>query len=129
MDTSVWLDFYEKRGKNCEAALILITKLIEKDSILVYSDLVIRELRHLGYSQNEINMVLGIAKPNNLRRVHIHKSDLVLAKRLALQRGIPKNDALHAILARNSCAELVTTDCHFERLRDMVQSKSPGDFT
>jgi predicted nucleic acid-binding protein len=49
-DTSIWLDFYEKRGKNGEVALELINKIIRGEKVIFYSDIVVRELKRLGFS-------------------------------------------------------------------------------
>lgn len=54
-DTSIWIDFYEKRGKNGEHALQLIMKIINRNWRLAYSDLNIKELKHLTYGNDEIN--------------------------------------------------------------------------
>lgn len=40
-DTSIWLDFYEKRGKNGEAAIKLINKIIKEKDIILYSQLIV----------------------------------------------------------------------------------------
>ena len=36
IDTSIWVDFYEKRGENGESALKLILKIIEEDLKINY---------------------------------------------------------------------------------------------
>ena len=37
-DTSIWIDFHEKRGRNGELALRLIIKIINEDLRIAYSD-------------------------------------------------------------------------------------------
>lgn len=128
LDTSVWIDFHEKRGKNGEAALKLLTKIIEQDNILVYSDMTVKEFKQIGYSQNEINSILKIAKPDHIKRIHINKEQREEAKKLASQRNIPKADALHAILARDNELQLIARDPHFKKLKDITNSKIPEDF-
>ena len=127
-DTSIWLDYYEKRGKNGESALKLINKIIEKNHIILYSNLIIKELKNLGYFLSEISEILSIAKPNNLRLIHITKEQTKEMRKLALQRTVPKRDAFHAILARDNEAHLITRDYHFQRLKDIIISKLPEDF-
>ena len=97
-DTSIWLDFYEKRGTNGELALKLIIKIINEDLKISYSDLNLKELKHLGYTNENISSIFGIAKPNNIKHIHIYREQTEEAKRLARQRNVPKKDALHAIL-------------------------------
>ena len=81
-DTSIWLDFYEKRGKNGELSLQLIFKIIKGDFKIAYSDLNVKELKNLGYSQNEINSILSIIKPDNIQKIHIYKEQIKEAKKL-----------------------------------------------
>ena len=128
LDTSIWLDFYEKRGKNGELALKLILKIINQNLKVAYSDLHIKEFKNLGYSQNEINSILSIVKPNNIKHVHIDKGQLEEARKLARQRNVPNKDALHAILARDNNLQLISRDKHFEKLKDITRFKLPEDF-
>ena len=127
LDTSIWLDFHETRGVNGECALKLILKLITLNEIVLYSDLHIREFKNVGYSIDEINSIFRIMKPGNFRRVHIYDSQIVEAKKLATLRAVPKKDALHAVLARDNSAILISRDKHFERLIDVVEAKRPED--
>ena len=128
LDTSIWLDIYEKRGNDGEHALNLIIKMINKDSKIAYSDLNIKEFKHLGYTQDEVNFILSIAKPNNIKHIHIYRWQIEEARKLARQRDIPNKDALHAILARDNNLQLITRDLHFEKLRDITKAGKPEDF-
>lgn len=127
-DTSIWIDFHEKRGKNGESAFKLIKKIINEDLKIAYSDLNIKEFKNLGYSQEEINSLLSIAKPNNIKRVHIYREQLEEAKELAILKDVPKNDALQAILARDNNLQLISRDEHFEKLKDITRANKPEDF-
>ena len=127
-DTSIWVDFHEKRCKNVESAFKLIIKIINEDLKIAYSDLNIKEFKDLGYTQDEINSLLSIAKPNNIKRVHIYREQLEEAKKLAIQRDVPKKDALQAILARDNHLQLISRDEHFEKLKDITRAKKPEDF-
>lgn len=92
-DSSIWIDFHEKRGKNGESALRLILKIINEDLKIAYSDLNVKEFKNLGYTKDEINSILRIVKPNNI------------------------NDL-----------QLIATDPHFEKLKDVTTAKKPEDF-
>ncbi len=127
-DTSIWLDFYEKRGKNGELALRLIIKIIDEDLKIAYSDLNIKEFKFLGYTKESVNSILSVVKPDNIKHIHIYREELEEAKRLARQRKVPKKDALHAILCRDNNLHLISRDKHFEILKDIVIVKKPGDF-
>ena len=128
LDTSIWLDYYEKRRKNGEAALKLITKIIKEASIVTYSDLHIKELKHFGYNIDEINAIFRIAKPENIRRLHIYKGQIDEANKISKYKNVPKRDILHAILARDNYCILISRDKHFFRLRNISHAKLPEDF-
>lgn len=127
-DTSMWLDIHEKRGYNGEIAKKLMEKIIKENYIIAYSDLTITELKQLNYSQNEVNQILSVAKPDNLRRIHIYKEQVKEATNLARQRDIPKKDAVHAILCRDNFLQLISRDEHFEKLKDITHAKKPEEF-
>ncbi|MBI3035978.1 PIN domain-containing protein [Candidatus Woesearchaeota archaeon] len=88
----------------------------------------IKEFKNLGYSQNEINSILSVAKPKNIMRIHIYRGQTEEARNLAIQRNVPKKDSLHAILARDNNLQLISRDPHFERLKDITSAKKPEDF-
>jgi len=127
-DTSIWIDFHEKRGRNGELALRLIIKIINEDLRIAYSDLNVKEFKNLGYTSDSINSILSILKPNNIKHVHIHKEQIEEARKIARQRNVPRKDALHAIIARDNNLQLIATDPHFEKLKDITTAKKPQDF-
>lgn len=126
-DTSIWIDIYDERGHNGEVAKMLMEKIILEDSIVLYSDVTTVELKKLGFSDYEINQMLSIAKPDNIKRVHPTKNQIEEATRLAKLRDVPIRDALHAILARDYEAQLVSRDRDFEKLKDVTKAKKPED--
>ncbi|MFH1915646.1 MAG: type II toxin-antitoxin system VapC family toxin [Nanoarchaeota archaeon] len=126
-DTSIWLDIFEKRERNGEVAKRLMEKIIEDDAIVVYSDMVVLELSNLGYSQIEIQRILGIAKPDHILRVQVNKVQLQEGKRIARKRGISAGDAIHAIMSRDTESCLVTRDADFEKLKDVNKAVLPED--
>lgn len=126
LDSSIWLDMYEKRGKNSEEALRFLEKIIRRNCIILYSALHIKELKYLGYSFGEIAEMFSFAK-KNLRKVHICKQEKEQAKNLAIKRKIPRGDALHAILSRNNEAQLISRDRDFENIKDVVIAKKPEE--
>jgi predicted nucleic acid-binding protein len=127
LDTSILLDCYEKRGRNGEAALRLVMKIINTNSVVLYSDLHIQELRRLGYSAGEVNEIFSILKPHCLRRIHTSSFQKDEARKIAVHCGVPRGDALHAILARDNDALVVSRDPHFSRLRGIVEKRLPEE--
>ncbi|MBI2137195.1 PIN domain-containing protein [Candidatus Woesearchaeota archaeon] len=128
LDTSIWLDFHENRGRNGELALRLIFKILKENLKIAYSDLHIKELKVLGYSKGEIESFFAIAKPANIIRVHIYKEQNWEARSVSKQRDVPVGDALHAIICRDNFLQFVSRDTDFEKLKDIVEAKKPEDF-
>ena len=126
-DTSIWLDHYEKRGAHGESALQLILKIIHEDLVIFYSDIVVKELQKLSYSDYEINALFSIVKPDHLRRVHTTKEQGIEARRLSLQRAVPFGDVLHAVLARDYNLRFVSRDKDFQKLKDVTITKIPEE--
>lgn len=124
-DTSIWIDIYDKRGYNGEVAAQLLENIILEDDVIFYSDVVFIEFKRVGFSDYEINQVLSIAKPDHLQRINSTKVQMEEAKRLAAQRQVPLRDALHAVLARDHEAQLVSRDGHFQRLKDITIAQVP----
>ena len=127
LDTSIWLDFHEKRGENGEHALKLIINIIALNEVILFSDLHIREFKNVGYSLDELSGILQLVKPLNLRRIHVNRNQIAEARRLAVHRNVPAKDALHAVLARDNDAVMFSRDRHFARLRDVVETKRPEE--
>ena len=126
-DTSIWIDIYDKRDYNGEVANNLMKNIIIHDHIVIYSDITIVELKKIGFSEYEINTILSIAKPDHIKRIHPTKIQIEEANKFAKQRDVPLRDALHAILARDHEAQLVSRDKHFEKLKDITRTKKPED--
>ncbi len=126
-DTSIWLDYYLKRGENGEAARKLILKIVKEGDRIIYSDLTLRELKKLGIFESEINDMLRIAKPDNLKRVHSTKEQNAEADKFSKQRKIPFGDVIYAILARDHEAQLVSRDSDFQKIKDITSPKTPEE--
>jgi len=130
LDTSIWLDFFENRNEpnfsKGDLAHKLLNKIIESNDKIIYSDIVILELGIVGYLPNEIEKLFEKIKPIIIF-VESTEKQARKAKDLSLKRDIPKGDALHAILARDNKATLITLDNHFKKLQDITKSKKPRD--
>jgi predicted nucleic acid-binding protein len=124
-DTSIWLDIFEQRERNGKIAKKLIQKIIEEDSVVVYSDMVVMELANLGYSQQEINRILNIAKPDHILRVHITKLQYKEGKTIARKKNIPHGDAIHAIIARDTESCLISRDGDFQKIKEIARAYLP----
>src|SRR3989338_7146499 len=127
-DTSIWLDFFEERDEpnfpKSQWANNLPNKIIRTDGRIIVSDIVVNELILIGYTLNEIENLLKPLK-SILIFVEATKQQVGRARDLASKRDIPKNDALHALIARDDKAILVTLDNHFKKIRDIIEPNSP----
>ena len=130
LDTSIWLDFFEDRNEpnlpKGEWAHVLLTKIIENNDKVIYSDIVLVELGVAGYTSHEIERLFQKIKPV-LIFIESTEKQVRKSKDLSLKREIPKGDALHALIARDNKATLVTLDRHFKKLLDITKPKRPQD--
>jgi len=130
LDTSIWLDFFENRDEpNLPKggwAHKLLNKIIESNAEILYSDINLIELGIAGYSVYDISNLLKKLGPIIIF-VESTEKEVGKAKDLSLKRDVPKGDALHALIARDNKAILVTLDKHFKKLRDIKESKRIQD--
>ena len=129
LDTSIWLDFIENRNEpnfpKGEWASRLIRKIIRTNSSIVVSDVVIDELKNVGYGYYEI-MAIMESLPN-VYGVSVRKKHRNRAKQIAARRNVPPGDVVHALIAKEHKAILVTLDFHFLKLRDIIRFKRPQE--
>ena len=131
LDTSIWLDFFEDRDEpnipKGRWARELIKKIAKENDKILFSDNNLLELINVGYLEFEIKELL-----KSLESVMIFiestEKELGKAKDLAKKKNIPKRDALHALIARDNNAILVTLDNHFKELNDITKSRGPQEF-
>ncbi len=131
-DTCIWRDFYENRygvrGRPLgEYAGKLIRRIIHKKETLYFSDLIIRELKN-EYGEEEITQMFNLLYASNiLKKVEMTQEEYEKAKILASERNIPTSDALHAILAANNDAILISQDNHLQKMKDIAEVKKPEE--
>jgi len=128
VDTSIWLGYFEDRRDSIrplgEFAFQFLKGCKKLGTRLLYSEAVIVELQ--GFSKKWVNEMF-LQFRDLLVETPVLKKQTDEAKTIAKQRGLPYNDALHAIIARDNKAIIVTRDKHFEELRDIVEAKTPEE--
>lgn len=129
LDTSIWRDYYENRTDGIRPlgdwAFELLKYLIENDYTILYSDLVIDELKK-EYTEDEISNIFDIVS-DILLKVDIKESDNQQALILSKKYKIPFGDALHAVLSVKNNAILISRDKHFSELQYFVKVMKPED--
>jgi predicted nucleic acid-binding protein len=128
LDTSIWRDLHENRTDRFrplgEWAFELIRKIREERHIILYSDAVVDELTKYF---EKVDKIFGLAmEANILLKVDITKEQITEAVNLRKKLQIPHKDCLHAILARDNDAILVTRDRDFEKI-NFVMIKKPEE--
>ena len=78
-------------------------------------------MRVVGYQSHEIKELFENIKPI-LRFSESTEKQVRKARDLSSKREIPKGDALHALIARDSKATLVTLDNHVKNKHDVTTS-------
>jgi predicted nucleic acid-binding protein len=132
LDSCIWRDHYEDRfgpgGRPLgRYATKLVMKIMKDRSSILVSDVVVRELSK-EFGEEGINDMFKLLSLIGLvKMVNFSKKDAVEAERLARTKNIPIPDALHAVIARDNSAVLVSQDRHFQLLTDTVEVRRPED--
>ena len=129
VDTSIWRDLFENRKDNVkplgEFAFMFCKKCIENNWTILISEFLIYELTK-NLTKEQINSFLNEYK-QILINVKTTNKELKQANTLSKQRKVSFGDVLHAILARNNNAVIVSRDKHFDDLRDIAECFKPEE--
>lgn len=132
LDTAIWRDYFEDRKDGIrplgEFAFQFLKNCEKKDCKVLYSETVVHELRK-DYSDKRIKQVFSSFE-HFLEIVPISNEQYLESKKLTrIKTESHESDILHAVLARDNKAVLITRDFHFETLRDIVEIKAPEEVT
>ena len=67
------------------------------------------------------------ATNHKMEKVDVSDKQREEAKKIAEEREVPKGDVIHAILARDNNAILISRDKHFQLLKDICEVMKPED--
>ncbi|MBD3304397.1 PIN domain-containing protein [Candidatus Woesearchaeota archaeon] len=127
LDTAIWIDMHENRSDKFrplgEWAFVLLRKIRKEKHTVVYSDILIDELLRKYTDTDDIFRIAS----ESMEKTSTKKEQAKEAARLCKHLKIPFADCLHAILARDSGAVMVTRDRHFEQLQFIVKSRKPEE--
>ena len=134
VDTSVWRDHLESREDHLrplgELAFQFLKQAMERRDTILYSELVLEELK-LKYTSDEIERYCFefLRDMRLIKEVKISRKQVDEAGKIAGERKVPRGDALHAVLARDNNATVVTRDRHFDSLQDIAKPLKPEEVT
>lgn len=129
LDTSIWMDYFEDRkGKYIDygnSAFKLLIKALRESIKIVVSDAILHELERF-YAFEQIRQFVMPFQDVMVQSIatELQKKE---AEIISAERKLPRDDALHAIIARDNNAVLVSRDRHFELLTDICKLKTPED--
>ena len=132
VDTNIWLDFALDRRDSVrplgELALQFFKKCLRERWQILYSDAVVMELgRKLAPEEIEERCFKIVSVEGLLVKVPYSKSQAAEAKNISIRKKLPFLDTLHAIIARDNNAMVVSRNFHFEGLLDIVSVYSPEE--
>jgi len=108
-------------------AFNLIKNIKQNRDIIIYSEFILRELL-TGFGEDIVEEIFSIvSKEGLLEKVDVNEEQIKEAGKLSIRTGVHINDCIHAIIAKDNNAVLVTRDKHFEAFRDIVQIRKPED--
>jgi predicted nucleic acid-binding protein len=128
IDTCIWIDLFENRkGFNGEPmgefADTLLSLISSTNSSIVISDAIVSEISRRGF----LLSLKSIREFFNCIEVQSTTAQRFEAKTISLKRGVPKLDALHAILARDQGLLLISRDRHFRKLMHISPAFKPEE--
>src|SRR3989338_2000890 len=131
VDACIWRDFHENREDKFrplgEWAFNFLRMVRETKSKVLYSDLIIKELS-ISYNEKEIKAMFKIIDEGGLlEKVETTREQIKEVMRRKREEKFPFGDLLHAILARDNQAIMVTRDKHFEEFDRIVEIRKPED--
>ncbi len=129
-DTAIWVDFLnDRKGYNKEPlgeyAYKLILKIIKNNNTILISDVLLKELKTI-YTEEEIKNMTNILK-NSIKIIKVKPGQIKEAKQIHKKIKIPLGDILHAIIARDNEAILITRDKHFEKIKSIKEYYKPEE--
>ncbi len=130
LDTAIWRDYFEDRRDSIrplgDFAFQFLKNCQKNNCKVLFSDLVVEELKS-DYSDERI---AGLFSPFEDILVKVFLSDEQISQARKISSSVKEThfkDVLHAVLARDNKAVMVTRDRHFDALADIVKIAMPED--
>ncbi len=130
LDACIWRDYWEGRSDRFrplgEWALRAINACVVSGGSILFSRVVIQEIRKY-YDAVETEKIFSLVPKEQLVEVELTRQEVSEARELCRTRAVAFGDALHAVIARNNDAILVSRDRHFLLLMDIVEVRLPEE--
>jgi len=125
VDTNIWLDYALNRSNGIrplgEFAFQFFKKCIRNRWQILYSDFVVGELEeHLKPGEIQERCFSIVSDRGLLLKVALSKKQSFEAEAISKRLRIPFGDAIHAVIARDNKAAIVSRDAHFQALYEIV---------
>jgi predicted nucleic acid-binding protein len=118
IDTCIWIDYLENRTETD----IFVDCMMRQDTIVISNILLKEIINHVHHEK--VRMIFQMLESYMLlEHAKTTTEQDEEALKLSGERLVPKPDALHAIIARDSDATLITRDKHFLQLQDICTIK------
>lgn len=134
VDSNIFLDYYLDRKDNLlplgEFAFQFVKRAIGCEFLILICDLILQELEDtLKIKQELIQKTIfsELNKKHKLLFMQHNKELAYKAKRMAIERSLPTNDCLFALMAKENNAIVISMDKHFEKLTDIVEFFKPEE--
>ncbi len=132
VDTNIWPDFALNRRDSIrplgELAFSFFRKVVRKKWQILYSNFVVGELeQHLKPWEMQERCFGIVSDKGLLFKVALSTEQSFEAERVSKKFGVPFGDAIHAIIARDSKAVVVSRDRHFQTLHEIVTTFLPEE--
>ncbi len=127
-DTCIWVDLFENRvgpgGEPFGESAFRLLSLIEAQGYkLLVSDHLVKELKSKFWVESIQAFLVELG--DSIIKISYVFEQAEEARVVSEETQVPSEDALHAILARDHHALLVTRDKHFNKLANIVKPFSP----
>jgi predicted nucleic acid-binding protein len=136
IDSNLFISYWDREyGRNIENFLEyvsgeILNRTVSCEFSIIISDLTVKEIkRRMAFSDEDLDSNFKVYKDMNKLTIIVGTEALwAQAKKLSNERGIHLSDAMHAVLAKETGAVLVTWNVKdFENVKDFVAVKNPKE--
>ena len=106
---------------------MFLAKALEREDTVVWSEAVENEVVVSPQIAKVRAVLRAFTRLGRVQVVPASQEQIDEARGLCEERSVPFGDTIHAVLAKDTGALLVTRDAHFQELRNVVPSRLPEE--